>query len=202
MEEDKSIKIKKIIRKSLRFISYSIILVLMIIAAFLVFYVVSNFIYKDSGEHPPFGLYTVVSPSMEDTINVYDVILVKKVDPSKLKKDDIITFYSTNPFFGSTPITHRIVEIMNENGTYSFIVKGDANKIPDEEVVISENILGRVYLIFPGLGKVQFFLASKGGILLAILIPAIAIIGYDIYKIGKGLLLKKRMKELDELEKK
>ena len=76
------------------------------------------------------------------------------------------------------------------------------NKIPDEEIVISENILGRVYFIFPGLGKVQFFLASKGGILLAILIPAIAIIGYDIYKISRGLLLKKRMKEIDELEKK
>ena len=96
----------------------------------------------------------------------------------------------------------RYIEFLFENGTYSFNVKGDANKIPEEEVVISENILGRVYLIFPGLGKVQFFLASKGGILLAILIPAVAIIGYDIYKIGKGLLLKKRMKELDELEKK
>ena len=52
---------------------------------------------------------------MEDTINVYDVILVKKVDPSKLMKDDIITFYSTNPFFGSTPITHRIVEVIEDN---------------------------------------------------------------------------------------
>ena len=42
-----------------------------------------------------YTIFQVITGSMEDTINVYDVILVKKVDPSKLMKDDIITFYST-----------------------------------------------------------------------------------------------------------
>ena len=202
MEEEKSIKIKKFIRKSLKLISYSIILVLMIVSAFLIFYVVSNLVYKDTDKYPPFGLYTIVSPSMEDTINVHDVIFIKQTDPSKLKKDDIITFYSTNTFFGRTPITHRIVEVINTDGTYSFVVKGDANEIPDEEVVIEENILGKVYFVIPKLGGIQYFLASKKGILLAILIPSVGILVYDIYKITRGLLLKKTMKEIEELEKK
>lgn len=201
MEEDKSIKIKKICRRTLKFISYSIILVLMIIAAFLIFYTVSNYIYSKSSKNPPFGLYTIISPSMEDAINVHDVVFVKSVNPNKLKENDIITFYSTNTFFGKTPITHRIVEIINNNEEYSFRVKGDANEIPDEELVISENILGKVYFRIPALGKVQFFIASKWGILVAILIPAVGIIGYDVYKLVRALLLKKKMHELDELDK-
>ena len=48
---------------------------------------------------------------------------------------------------------------------------------------------------------VQFFIASKWGILVAILIPAVGIIGYDIYKLVRALLLKKKMHELDELDK-
>lgn len=202
MEEDKTIKFKRFIRNSLKYISYSLILILMVVAAFLLFYVVTKFIYKDSDEHAPFGFYTIISPSMEDEINVHDVIFIKKVDPSKLKKEDIITFYSTNTFFGKTPITHRIKEIKIEDNNYFFVTKGDANDIPDDELVVSENILGRVIFVIPKLGKIQYFIASKGGIILAISIPIIVILIYDIYKIIKGLLLKKRMKEIEELEKK
>lgn len=202
MEEDKSIKIRKLTKNIIKYFSYSLVIVLMIIAAFLVFFVVSNLIYKDTDKNPPFGIYTIVSPSMEDTINVHDVIFIKNIQPSKLKEGDIITFYSTNSFFGRTPITHRIIEVKNNNDEYSFIVKGDANDIPDEEIVISENILGKVYFVIPKLGKVQFFLASKSGVVVAILIPIFVILGYDIYKITRGLLLKKRMKEIEELEKK
>ena len=200
MEEDKKIKIKKITRKIIRYISFSIILFLMIIASFLIFYVITSKIYKKKGKNPPFGLYTIVSSSMEPNINVYDVIFIKQVDANTLKEDDIITFYSTNPFFGNTPITHRIVSIINDNGELLFRVKGDANLIEDEELVLEENILGKVYFKLSGFGKIQFFLASKKGILLAIFIPAVVIIVYDIYKVIKIYFLKKEMKEIEELE--
>ena len=136
---------------------------------------------------------------MEPSINVYDVVFIKKVDSSKLKKNDIITFYSSNSFFGNTPITHRIVDIVNEDGI-KFRVKGDANEIVDDELVLSENILGRVYFRLPGFGKIQFFLTSKYGLLLAILIPAIIIIFYDIFKVGKTVYINKKLKEIEELE--
>lgn len=202
MEEDKTIKRKKIIRKILQIISYTFILLLMIIASFLILYVISTKIAESKGEKPPFGLYTIISPSMTPNIEVYDVIFIKKVDSSTLKKGDIITFYSTNSFFGGTPITHRIVEILDiPNQELMFRVKGDANEIVDEEKVLSSNIIGKVMFKIPGLGKVQYFLASKSGWILAILIPTLCIIAYDIYKIFKLILLKNKLEELKEEEK-
>lgn len=199
MEEDKNIKIRKMLKKGAKFISYSLICVLMVISSFMIFYFVTTKIYRGNGKIPPFSLYTVVSPSMEPSINVYDVVFIKKIDSTKLKENDIITFYSTNTFFGNTPITHRIVEIVKDDGI-KFRVKGDANQIEDDELVLSENILGRVYFKLPGFGKIQFFLASKYGLLLAILIPAVIILFYDVFKFGKVVYINKKLKEIEELE--
>lgn len=199
MEEDKSIKIRKIGKKVIKYVSYSFLLLLMLIASCLIFFAVTTKIYKSNGKNPPFGLYTIVSQSMETEIMTYDVVFIRKIDPEKLKVDDIITFYSSNPFFGNTPITHRIYEII-PGEELMFRTKGDANEIPDEDLVITDNILGKVCFKFSGLGKVQFFLASKGGILVAVLIPAVIIIIYDIYKITKAYFLRKRMKEIEKLE--
>ena len=198
MEEDKSIKIKRIWKTFYRIISYTIIMILMIIAAFFIFYVISGKIAEREGKTPPFGLYTIISPSMTPTIKVYDVVFVKNVDTNTLKVNDVITFYSTNAFFGGTPITHRIVEILDvpETGTM-FRVKGDANEEADEEKVLPSNVIGKVMFRIPSLGNVQFFLASKTGWLVAILIPALLILAYDIYKLIKLISVKSKLEKYD-----
>lgn len=198
MEEDKTIKRKKIFKMIYKVISYTIICILMLIAAFLIFYVISGKIAQKQGKKPLFGLYTIISPSMTGTLNVYDVAFTMKVDTDKLKEGDIITFYSTNSFFGGTPITHRIIEIVDvpETGKM-FRVKGDANPKADEEKVIPSNVIGKVMFKIPQLGRVQFFLASKGGWIIAIMIPALVIISYDIYKIFRLVLLKSKLLSME-----
>ena len=80
--------------------------------------------------------------------------------------------------------TITLIQTYNQtNGSKRFKVKGDANPKADDEKVIPENVLGKVIIRFPQLGRVQFFLASKGGWLIAVMIPALVIISYDIYKI-------------------
>ena len=198
MEEDKKIKRKKIFKMIYKVISYTIICILMAIAAFLIFYVISGKIAQKQGKKPLFGLYTIISPSMTGTLNVYDVAFTMRVDTDKLKEGDIITFYSTNSFFGGTPITHRIIEFVNvpESGKM-FRVKGDANPKADEEKVIPSNVVGKVLFKIPQLGRVQFFLASKGGWIIAIMIPALVIISYDIYKIFRLVLLKSKLLSME-----
>lgn len=198
MEEDKTIKRKRIFKMIYKVISYTIICILMLIAAFLIFYVISGKIAQKQGKKPLFGLYTIISPSMTGTLNVYDVAFTMKVDTDKLKEGDIITFYSTNSFFGGTPITHRIIEIVDvpETGKM-FRVKGDANPKADEEKVIPSNVIGKVMFKIPQLGRVQFFLASKGGWIIAIMIPALVIISYDIYKIFRLVLLKSKLLSME-----
>ena len=199
MEEDKKIKRKKAFKMLYKIISYTLIIILMIIAAFFIIYVLSGKLAERKGENPPFGLYTIISPSMTPNIEVYDVVFVKKVDVDTLKTNDVITFYSTNAFFGNTPITHRIVEVLDipSNGTM-YRVKGDANANADDEKVLPSNVIGKVLFKIPQLGKVQFFLASKKGWLIAILIPSIIIVIYDVYKLIKLILLKDRLQQLSE----
>ena len=198
MEEDKKIKRKKVFKMIYKIISYTIICILMTIAAFLIFYVISGKIAQKQGKKPLFGLYTIISPSITGTLNVYDVAFTMRVDTDKLKEGDIITFYSTNSFFGGTPITHRIIEVVNvPNSGKMFRVKGDANPKADEEKVIPSNVVGKVMFKIPQLGRVQFFLASKGGWIIAIMIPALVIISYDIYKIFRLFLLKSRLLSME-----
>ena len=198
MEEDKKIKRKKVFKMIYKIISYTIICILMTIAAFLIFYVISGKIAQKQGKKPLFGLYTIISPSMTGTLNVYDVAFTMRVDTDKLKEGDIITFYSTNSFFGGTPITHRIIEVVNvPNSGKMFRVKGDANPKADEEKVIPSNVVGKVMFKIPQLGRVQFFLASKGGWIIAIMIPALVIISYDIYKIFRLILLKSKLLSME-----
>ena len=198
MEEDKKIKRKKVFKMIYKIISYTIICILMAIAAFLIFYVISGKIAQKQGKKPLFGLYTIISPSMTGTLNVYDVAFTMRIDTDKLKEGDIITFYSTNSFFGGTPITDRIIEVVNvPNSGKMFSVKGDANPKADEEKVIPSNVVGKVMFKIPQLGRVQFFLASKGGWIIAIMIPALVIISYDIYKIFRLFLLKSKLLSME-----
>ena len=59
MEEEKSIKIKKIWKTFYKIVSYSVIIILMIIAAFFIFYVISGKIAEKSGKNPPFGCINI-----------------------------------------------------------------------------------------------------------------------------------------------
>lgn len=193
MEESKEIKRKKTFRLIVKIFNILLLSMISLFLICLIFYVISSKIAEKKEKTPLFGFYTIISPSMEPNINVYDVVLVKKANINKLKKGDVITFYSTNNYFGDTPITHRIVNIDDRT---SIIVKGDHNEKADNEKVIPKNIIGKVILVIPSLGKLQFFLASKSGFIVAIIIPAIVIITYDVYKIMKMIILKNQMSKL------
>lgn len=193
MEESKEIKRKKTFRLIVKIFNILLLSMISLFLICLMFYVISSKIAEKKEKTPLFGFYTIISPSMEPNINVYDVVLVKKTNINKLKKGDVITFYSTNNYFGDTPITHRIANIDDRT---SIIVKGDHNEKVDNEKVIPKNIIGKVILVIPSLGKLQFFLASKSGFIVAIIIPAIVIITYDVYKIMKMIMLKNQMSKL------
>ena len=193
MEESKEIKRKKTFRLIVKIFNILLLSMISLFLICLMFYVISSKIAEKKEKTPLFGFYTIISPSMEPNINVYDVVLVKKTNINKLKKGDVITFYSTNNYFGDTPITHRIANIDDRT---SIIVKGDHNEKADNEKVIPKNIIGKVILVIPSLGKLQFFLASKSGFIVAIIVPAIVIITYDVYKIMKMIILKNQMSKL------
>lgn len=171
-------------------ISWTIFLLLVVCAALLLYYFVSVKIYqkKGIGSEPPFGLYTIISPSMEPNLNVYDVAISKRVtDPKDIQIGDVITFHSSDFKLGQNiVVTHRITEIIiDEHNNYKYTTKGDNNFIQDPTPVAFESIIGKVSTRIPQLGRIQFFLASKFGWLVVVILPALLVIIKEILKLVK-----------------
>ena len=192
-----------ILTKIFRVFSYIFLAILFLLAIFLVFYIISSAIAKKRGTRPPISLYTIASPSMEPTINVYDIIVdvnVKSDDelyaPSKDNEGTIITFYSDSIDTGGYTVTHRIYRKYDYNGTIYYETKGDNNISEDLGRITLDNIVGRYIFKIPKIGKVQFFLSSRIGWILVILIPALIIIITDIVKINKAYKIKEDISKI------
>lgn len=187
-------------KKTLKFIanifSWTVLVVLLLIAAFLAYYFIANKIYESKGEkyEPAVALYTIVSPSMTPNLNVYDVILDTKVkSPEDIKVGDIITFVSTSSISKGLTITHRVVAIVETENGLEYKTQGDNNLTPDSTTVQFKNVLGKVAFRIPQLGRVQSFLSSSSGWLLIVVIPALLIIISDIVKIFRLSGAKKKV---------
>ena len=104
-----------------------------------------------------FYIFQVVSESMYPDYKVGDVIIVKKVAADELKVGDDVTYLGTSGGLNGLIITHRLVNIKEENGEYRFTTKGIANEVTDPEIKIS-NIYGKVFyhtVIFSFIGRLM-----------------------------------------------
>ena len=170
-------------------ISWTIFVLLSIIGALLIYYFASSRLYVTKGDkyEPFFSVYTIVSGSMEPTIKVYDVIINTKVnDPKDVKVNDVITFTSTSDISNGKTVTHRVIGVREmDDGGICYVTRGDNNTTEDPSCATYSNVIGKVSAVVPGLGKIQFFLASKFGWLLIIVVPALYIIIKDLLKLFK-----------------
>lgn len=190
MESDTKTTLKEKIKLATTIVSWVIFALLIICAILLVYYFVATKIYekKGKGYEPAFFLYTIISPSMVPTINVYDVVVNTKVDkPQDIKVNDVITYNSTDFTIGkSISVTHRVIEVMvDSEGNYLYKTKGDNNMVADPVAVQYANVTGKVLMKIPQLGRVQFFIASKAGWMLVVVVPALYVIIKDILRILK-----------------
>ena len=105
-----------------------------------------------------YTLFEVVSGSMEPTLYINDVVLVK-IQKEKIEKDDIITFMYNNDF-----ITHRVLLVDGDTIT----VKGDNNSTNYVKSYIY-NLNGKdysgdkTYTIFKIINKASVKLKLKDG---------------------------------------
>ena len=191
--------------KIFRIFSYIFLVLLFLIAIFLVFYITTSAIAKANNKRPPISMYTIASPSMEPTIMVYDVIVnvnVKSDEELQPTKDGelgtIITFNSDVIDTGGYTITHRINNKYIYNGVAYYETKGDNNKSQDAGRITIKNVVGKYLFKIPQLGRIQFFVTSKIGWLLIVIIPAILIIGLDVFKLRKAYTIKQDLNQIED----
>lgn len=177
----------------------SIIVILVLIGfLFLAYYIdVTKNVNSGHWEPPLFGAYVIVSPSMVPTIKVQDAILIKRTDD--LKVGDICTYFSRNPKYPGKMITHRIVGTnIDSTGNKVYIFKGDNNYSADELAVSKDQIYGKVIMKIPKIGYIQYFLSQAYGWIIAIVVPCVGIITFDIMKLVKNMSTKKKKRYRDE----
>ena len=109
----------------------------------------------------PFGyeILVVQSGSMEPAYHVGSLVYVKPVEAEKLKVGDVITF----ELGGGTRGTHRIIEVLDEDGRLAFRTKGDNNDAADFNPVYPENIVGKVRFSVPLLGFLVIYIQQPPG---------------------------------------
>ncbi len=185
-------------------ISWTALVLLILVALFLAYYTISNRLAEANGykKDPFISLYTIISGSMIPNINVYDVVVNKRVDnPNEIKVGDVITFTSTGTLTQGKTITHRVIEVIEKDGKYYYKTQGDNNMTPDASPAEFEYVLGKVIFRIPQLGRIQSFIGTQGGWLVIIVIPALIIIISDILKIFKLTGVKNKIEKMDALEK-
>lgn len=109
--------------------------------------------------------FIVLSGSMETEIYSGDVAVVK--EDSSYKKGDIIAFKSDD----NIVITHRIVEIIQEDGKTKYVTKGDNNNSTDRGHVLPEQVEGIYQFKISRLGNLAMFVQTPIGMLSCLSIP-------------------------------
>ena len=181
----------------------SIIVILVLIGfIFLAYYIdVTKNVNSGHWQAPLFGAYVIVSPSMVPVIKVQDAIVIKREEEYKI--GDVCTYLSKDPRYYGIMITHRIIGTdINDKGEKVYVFKGDANYSADQMSVSSDQIYGKVVMRIPKLGYIQYFLSSAYGWIIAIVVPCVGIITFDIMKLVKNSkLLKNKRKNRNKRNK-
>ncbi|MFR7591071.1 MAG: signal peptidase I [Longibaculum sp.] len=101
----------------------------------------------------------VLTGSMEPVFSPGDIIVIKKNTDYEI--NDIVTYT-----YQDTLITHRIIGKVAEG----YITKGDANNVPDTELVNDNQIVGKYLFAIPFIGLLRIWIRSPIVIILILLI--------------------------------
>ena len=135
--------------------------------------------------------YVINTNSMEPTIRVGDIVIVKKVEKEKLKQSDVITFSQEGEV-----ITHRIIKV---EADFKYVTKGDNNNTEDTKKVKYEDILGEEILIIPYLGKAIQIIDNK--IIFLIICLIILICAFINIQKNEKLENRREKKKIEEKKK-
>ena len=140
--------------------------------------------YTNTDEVPKIGGYCpliVLTGSMEPEIKSGDLIICKQIDSEEVKVDDVIAFFDPDSNQGNV-LTHRVIELVNEDGTLFYRTKGDANNTADRTLVPADSLVGLYQFRIAGAGNVAMFMQTTAGLIICVVLPLILLIGYDVLR--------------------
>jgi signal peptidase len=125
-----------------------------------------------------FRTFVIQSGSMEPSIMTGDIVVIKPEEA--YYQAEVITYLDKDKRI----VTHRILQVNQQEDSIYYETKGDANQSPDSHPISNPNIIGKVNFVIPKLGFAVAFAQSKQGRTLFIIIPAALIIYDELKKIA------------------
>lgn len=170
----------KVVKKAAGILASALLWAIILVTALFTFTTLATKDDKNVSRLAGFTPLIVESPSMTPTFKTGDMIIIKKVDVTKLKVGDVITFHTiiNNEYALNT---HRIVKIDEMNGARSYTTKGDNNAMADTHVISDGDIVGKYVFKLSKLGKLMKLLSSSTGFLLIIVLPMLCFFVYQVY---------------------
>ena len=110
----------------------------------------------------------VLSGSMEPAFKPGDVVVTRAVNPANVQVGDVITYHS-----GKTFVTHRVIRVVESPQGRSFEMKGDANPMPDAQLVSESRVVATVVYSIPRMGFVVAYANTLLGQSLLIVVPGV-----------------------------
>ena len=138
----------------------------------------------------------VLTDSMLPVIESGDLIVCHTTDAEEVAVGDVISFFDPAGN-GTSIVTHRVVEVLDENGALMFRTRGDNNNVDDKVLVGAQDLVGTYKTRIPGAGNVALFMQTPTGLIVCVVMPILLLIGYDI--IRRRLYEKKNQQDTDAL---
>ena len=141
--------------------------------------------YVNADDVPAIGGYSpmiVLTDSMLPEISSGDLIIAQQIDPEEVKVGDVISFFDPAGN-GTSVVTHRVIEIVEENGETKWRTRGDHNNTEDKVLVPFDNLVGIWHgTRIPGAGHVAMFLQTTPGLIVCVVLPIVLLVGYDVLR--------------------
>ena len=140
--------------------------------------------YTNADEVPSVGgvfPMIVLTDSMYPEIKSGDLIICHTAEAEEIQEGDVISFFDPMGS-GTAVVTHRVLEVIEENGELSFRTKGDNNNAEDQVLVPEKNLVGIYRSRIPALGNVAMFMQTTPGLIVCVVCPVLLLVGFDMLR--------------------
>lgn len=151
-----------------RFLKWASSIIIGIIIIIVIFSIRFIFQEKDNLDQVPSILgykpMYILSQSMRPALEPGDIIFSRTVNPEDIKINDVITYRIRQNIL----VTHRVNNIVIEDGQMFFKTKGDANDTEDNTLISQNQLVGRLVFNIPKGGYITNFITNLKGFLLVL----------------------------------
>lgn len=190
-------------KKAKKIVDIVINVLICLIFVISIFVIIANNSIKETGVPNLFGytMASVQSDSMTGTFEKGDIVIGKLADEATvIEKGDIVSFWDVKDGIKFVN-THRVTEVYEYGDAKFYDTKGDKEGLGVDPYTKSQEDIVAVYQgKIPALGGFIDFIKKPIGFILIIVLPFLAVIGWEVYRLIVLFIEHKKQQILEQAE--